>query len=48
MDLADAFEKVIELAKVGMQLKPPGESMRVEKEAIDTVENFVVNHLGDD
>ena len=48
MDLADAFDRVIELAKVGMQLKPPGESLRVEREAIDTVEDFVVNHFGDD
>lgn len=48
MDTTDAFEVVLRLAKIGAQLKPFGESMRVEKEAIAIVEDFVVNNLGDD
>lgn len=49
MDIADAIQIVLDLAKQNIvDVREMPEEHAKQQEAINTVEDFAVNHLGDD
>jgi hypothetical protein len=48
IDLADAFQIVIELARANLAPEELEEERARQIEAIDVLEDFAVNHFGDD
>ena len=48
MDIADALEIVIKLARDSVEYNPDPKKRAILNDVIDVVEDYVVNQLGDD